>query len=406
MWNFIKWEALQFIGNKKNQAVYIILLLLSLYYAVAVAPNYEPIEKVSRDEMQAAYDTREAFLESVEGRDNLHPSVQFAADVFPPWNEVEKRRIDALDKGDLATYASATGEWYTKTNELVIKYGDYFYYNPLYYTHGNSFARDDGFYAYGYTSSRYEHYSQGEHNLSYELFEERTALQSLQRLLNDFLPFVLLLSSILLTADIVLKDRRNPSIVRGFPISDSKRMLGKGFVAFVGSLLAVIPLIAGFFIIGLQQGFGNFNLGVPIYNTDVTIFNYQPYLEIFTTIPMWEFLLLNLAFLTLWFVALVAVIILLSITVRLEFINIAVGLGIIFVEFLYFERAVSPFTDAYWYPTSYIQVGQVISGTRDFLYASQLFTMERGMLLVAGSAAVCILFILLITTNKRFSYTK
>lgn len=406
MWNFIKWEALQFIGNKKNQAVYIILLLLSLYYAVAVAPNYEPIEKVSRDEMQAAYDTREAFLESIKGRDNLHPEVQFAASLFPAWNEVEKRRMDALDQGDLSKYVSATAEWYKSTNELIIQYGNYFYYNPLYYTHGNSFARDDGYYAYAYTASRFQDYSQVEHNLSYELFEERTALQTLQRLLNDFLPFVLLISCILLTADSVLKDRRNPSIVKGFPISDSKRMLGKGVVALLGSLATLIPLSAGLIIIGLREGFGDFKLGVPIYNTDVTIFNYRPDLEVFTTIPMWEFLLLNLAFLTLWFVALVAVIILLSITVRLEFINIAVGLGIIFAEFLYFERAVSPFTDAYWYPTSYIQVGQVISGTRDFLYASQLFTMERGMLLVAGTAAVCILVILLVTTNKRFSYTK
>lgn len=406
MWSFIKWEILQFIGNKKNQAVYIILLLLSLYYAFAVAPDYDPIEKVSRDEMQAAYDTRKAFLDSVEGRDNLHPVVQFAADVFPPWNVVEKRRIDALEEGDLAAYALATAEWYTSTNQLIIKYKDYFYYNPLYYTHGNSFARDDGFYAYAYTSSRYDQYSQGEHKLSYELFEERTALQTLQRLLNDFLPFVLLISCILLTADIVLKDRRNPSIVKGFPISVSKRMFGKGFVALLGSLAAVIPLSAGLFLIGLQEGFGDFTLGVPIYNTDITIFNYRPDLEIFSTIPMWEYLLKNFAFLSLWFIALIAVIILLSITIRLEFMNVAIGLGLIFAEFLYFERAVSPFTEAYWYPTSYVQVGQVISGTRDFLYASQLFTAERGVLLVAGSAVVCIFLILLITTNKRFSYTR
>lgn len=406
MRNFFKWEALQFIGNKKNQAIYIILLLLSVYYAFAVAPDYDPIEKVSRDEMQAAYDTREAFLESIEGRDNLHPLVQFTAGVFLPWNEVENRRIDALDEGDFTTYASATAEWYTLTNELIIKYGDYFYYNPLYYTHGNSFARDDGFYAYGYTASRYDHYSQGEHNLSYELFEERTALQTLQRSLHDFLPFVLLISCILLTADIVIKDRRNPSIVKGFPISDSKRMFGKGFVAFIGSLAAVIPLSAGLLIIGLQEGFGNFTLGVPIYNTDVTIFNYKPTLEIFTTIPMWEYLVKNFAFLSLWFIALIAVIILLSITIRLEFVNVAAGLGLVFVEFLYFERAVSPFTDAYWYPTSYVQVGQVISGTRDFLYASQLFTIERGVLLVSGMSIVCIVLILLITTNKRFSYTR
>lgn len=404
MWNFIKWEALQFIGNKKNQAVYIILLLLSLYYAVAVAPNYEPIEKVSRDEMQAAYDTREAFLESVEGRDQLYPLVEYAKFLFPDWNKLELQRINALDEQDLAEYASATADWYEFSNQTIYSSGDLFYYNPLYYTYGNRFAKDDGFYGYGYTASRFQDYTEGEYKLSYELFEERTAIQTLQRLLSDFLPFVILISSVVLTADIVLKDRRNPSLVKGFPLADWKRMFGKSIVAIVGSIAALFPLGAGLVLIGLREGFGDFMLGVPIYNTAMSIFNPGP--ELFTRIPMWEFLLLNLAFLTLWFVALVAVIILLSITVRLEFINIAVGLGIIFVEFLYFERAVSPFTDAYWYPTSYIQVGQVISGTRDFLYASQLFTMERGMLLVAGSAAVCILFILLITTNKRFSYTK
>lgn len=406
MWNFIKWEALQFIGNKKNQAVYIILLLLSVYYAFAVAPNYDPIEKVSRDEMQAAYDTREAFIESVEGRENLHPEVVFAATLFPEWNKVEKRRIDALDVGDLTAYAGATAEWYASTNDLVLSMGDRFYYNPLYYSYGNRFAKDDGFYGYGYTTSRYQEYAEGNQPLSIELFEERTALQTLQRLLTDFLPFVILISCILLTADIVLKDRRNPSIVKGFPIADWKRMVGKGFVAFVGSVAAILPLSAGLFVIGLREGFGSLTLGVPIYDTNVTIYNFRLDEPIFTMMPMWEFLLKNLAFLSLWFVALIAVMILLSITIRLEFMNIAVGLGILFVEFIYFERAVSPFTDAYWYPTSYVQVGQVLSGTRDFLYASQLFTVERGVLLVAGSAAVCMLLIVLITTNKRFSYTR
>ena len=406
MWNFIKWEALQFIGNKKNQAVYIILLLLSVYYAFAVAPNYDPIEKVSRDEMQAAYDTREAFIESVEGRENLHPEVVFAATLFPEWNKVEKRRIDALDVGDLTAYAGATAEWYASTNDLVLSMGDRFYYNPLYYSYGNRFAKDDGFYGYGYTTSRYQEYAEGNQPLSIELFEERTALQTLQRLLTDFLPFVILISCILLTADIVLKDRRNPSIVKGFPIADWKRMVGKGFVAFVGSVVAILPLSAGLFVIGLREGFGSLTLGVPIYDTNVTIYNFRLDEPIFTMMPMWEFLLKNLAFLSLWFVALIAVMILLSITIRLEFMNIAVGLGILFVEFIYFERAVSPFTDAYWYPTSYVQVGQVLSGTRDFLYASQLFTVERGVLLVAGSAAVCMLLIVLITTNKRFSYTR
>lgn len=406
MWKFIKWEALQFIGNKKNQAIYIILLLLSLYYAVAIAPNYEPIEKVDRTEMEASYATRQEFLDNVSNGENTHPAVSFAISEFKPWNEVEEERINSLDDEAFESYAAATARWYQSANNRIIQSGDLFFYNPLYYTYGNRFARDDGFYGYGYAEARYRDYADGGYNLSLELFEERTALQTLQRLLNDFLPFVILISCLLLTADIVLKDRRNPSIVRGFPISDWKRMVGKGFVGFIGSIAAIVPLSAGLVIIGLREGFGSFRLGVPIYYTDVTIYNFTATDTIFSLMPMWEFLMRNLAFLSLWFVVLISVTILLSITIRLEFMNIAAGLGILFAEFLYFERAVSPFTDAYWYPTSYVQVGQVISGTRDFLYASVLFTGERGVLLVAASALLCMVLILVITTNKRFSYTK
>lgn len=406
MWNFVKWETLQFIGNKKNQAIYIILLLLSLYYAIAIAPNYEPIEKIDRAEMEASFATRQDFLDTVSDGGAAHPLVSMAIGEFKSWNEVEKERINALEGEAFESYAAATARWYESSNARIINSGDLFFYNPLYYTYGNHFARSDGFYGYGYTEARYSDYAKGEYPLSLELFEERTALQTLQRLMNDFLPFVILISCILLSADIVLKDRRNPSIVRGFPISDWQRMVGKGFVAFVGSLAAILPLMAGLVIIGLREGFGSFRLGVPIYYTDVTIYNFRAGDTIFSLMPLWEFLLRNVGFLSLWFVVLISVTILLSITVRLEFINIAVGLSILFAEFLYFERAVSPFTDAYWYPTSYVQVGQVISGTRDFLYASQLFTAERGVLLVVGSAAVCILLILLITTNKRFSYTR
>ena len=108
--------------------------------------------------------------------------------------------------------------------QLIVNSGELFY-NPLYYTYDNDFGHADGHYGYGYTGSRFTGYVEGDSELSMELFEERTALQTLQRLLNSYLPIVLFISCIFLSVDIVLKDRRNPSLLKGFPIADWKKLL-------------------------------------------------------------------------------------------------------------------------------------------------------------------------------------
>ena len=91
MWAYFKWEFNQFFTNKKNIAVYVILLFLAIYFVLKIAPSYEPIEKVNVAEMEARYTTRDDFIKSVEGKDNIHPSVAFALAIFPGWNEYDNK---------------------------------------------------------------------------------------------------------------------------------------------------------------------------------------------------------------------------------------------------------------------------------------------------------------------------
>ena len=392
MWDYFKWEFKQFFTNKKNIAVYVILLFLAFYFALKVAPNYEPIEKVDVAEMEARYETRDEFNKGVGDVKNKHTVVVYALSIFLQWNNYDKARIEAIGEKDYLKYAKATAKWYKYSDQYIVNSKELFY-NPLYYTYNNSFGHADGHYGYGYTSSRFTGYVEGDSKLSIELFEERTALQTLQRLLNSYLPVVLFISSILFSVDIVLKDRRYPSLLRGFPIADWKKLCVKGLVVFLGSIMSFFPLFVGFIIIGFQNGFGHFSLPVPIYS----------YLEgTFTNMTMGIFILKSTLFIIVWILFFITIILFLSLIVKTEFINLFVGFIVIVAEWLYFDRGMGPYTEVERYPTSYVQVGQIISGYKNFIYESWHLTYQNGLLIVGSCTLIMMILTLIVSQSKRF----
>ena len=309
MWNYLKIEFKQFYLNKKNIAIYCLLLFAVLFYSIKFAPAYEPIEKVDRDEIQARYDTRQEFLDRMLKRDltNAHPAIHDAIYVFSLINPLDEQRLKALDEGDLVKYAEVTGEWYLQTN--FISYSSETYsYNPLYFTKNNQFARDDAFYAYFEASKRYEYFAKADYPLSLELFEQKTALQTLERMLKGPLPLLLIIFCLLLTVDIVTKDRKHPSLLKGLPIADWKKFSVKLLVALMGSLGLFIPILIGLFIIGIQSGFGNLSIPVPQYS-----FGLMTDQEgLFSVMSLGDFFLESGVLLILWFLVIIVVVLLCS----------------------------------------------------------------------------------------------
>lgn len=399
MWAYLKFELNQFFRNKKNIAIYVILLFFACYYALKIAPTYDPIEKVDKNEMEARYLTRADFLKSVEVNKPTYSLTLFAASIFPKWNEFDKERLDALKEGDLQEYAESTSKWYTYADTMTFIYGSgLLYYNPRYYTYGNDYATEDGHYGYLYSASRYEGYAQGKSNLSIDVFDEKTALQTLQRLLHSYLPLVLIISCIFFTADIVLKDRRNPTVLQGFPLSDWRKVIVKGFVAFIGSLLAILPLSVGLLIIGSRYGFGDFSLPVPKLSFVEGVFNNISMIPI----SMGQYLMLNLLFLAFWFLFIISLLLFLSVVIKNEFANLFVGCLVVFTEFFYFSRGIGYFWDVQWYPTSYVQIGQVISGYRNFLYGFDQLTLTNGLTILGVGTCVFLIFTFVICNHRKF----
>ncbi|MER2037185.1 MAG: ABC transporter permease [Solibacillus sp.] len=399
MWSFFKFELKQFFMNKKNIAIYLLLTIATIFYVFKIVPAYDPIEKVDSDEIEARYLTRQEFMDSLIGKDmqGTHASVYYAIEIYSFINPIEKERLTALEEGDLRKYADLTRDWYYYTNAFTYK-NESISYNPGYFVNNNRYAEEDAFYAYLEQAVRYDAYAKADYELSLELFEQRTALQTLERLLKGPLPIVLIICALLLSIDIISKDRRHPSIVKGYPISDWKKLLVKMFVALIGCIVLFMPLLVGFIIIGLQSGFGNFNLPSPVYAYHLE-WRKDGKFEMMT---LGKFLGQSFTLLFTWFMVIINVVLLLSILFRQEMINFVAGVFLIFGENFYFSRGVGYFWDIHNFPTSYIQVGQIASKQRNFYYTSKQLDFSLGLQLLLASVFVMLLIMLLMTYNKRF----
>lgn len=403
MWGYLKFEFKQFFTNKKNLAIYFLIAFAAIFYAIKIAPAYDPIEKVDREEIEARYLTRQEFIDGMEGRDlrDVHPVTVEAFYMFSDVNPLDKKRLETLDAGDLKNYAQVTSDWYFMTNYMTY-YNEHISYNARYYVKDREMANANGFYNSLEQYVRYGAYAEADYELSINQFEQRTALQTVERLLIGPLPVILIICTLLLAIDIVTKDRLHPSILKGFPIADWKRLLVKMFVAFIGSIALFIPLFIGFIIIGMQAGFGHFQLPSPVFTTTV---QWQQNGS-FDMMTLGTFFAQSLALLLLWFIVVIGVVLLCSVLFRQEMANLAVGLLLIFGEKFYLSRGVGYFWDIENYPTSYIQIGKIVSKYQNFYLASDPLNYLLGIQLLGIVAGIVLILTLVISLNKRFKLIK
>lgn len=403
MWGYLKFEFKQFFTNKKNLAIYFLIAFAAIFYAIKIAPAYDPIEKVDREEIEARYLTRQEFIDGMEGRDlrDVHPVTVEAFYMFSDVNPLDKKRLETLDAGDLKNYAQVTSDWYFMTNYMTY-YNEHISYNARYYVKDREMANANGFYNSLEQYVRYGAYAEADYELSINQFEQRTALQTVERLLIGPLPVILIICTLLLAIDIVTKDRLHPSILKGFPIADWKRLLVKMFVAFIGSIALFIPLFIGFIIIGMQAGFGHFQLPSPVFTTTV---QWQQNGS-FDMMTLGTFFAQSLALLLLWFIVVIGVVLLCSVLFRQEMANLAVGLLLIFGEKFYLSRGVGYFWDIENYPTSYIQIGKIVSKYQNFYLASDPLNYLLGIQLLAIVAGIVLILTVVISLNKRFKLIK
>lgn len=392
---YLKFELQSFFFDRKNQVIYLMLLVLGCYYSLVLAPQYTPIEQVDPSEIEARFEDRQTFLQQVTIDENTHYMVRYAAMIFPQWNQLDQQRLTALAAHDLPAYAQATADWYHYADDIYYHQAiEGFTYNPQYFTLAHEFPFQDAHFAYQREASKYQALANVK-NLSLAAFEEKTALQTVYRLSLVSLPMIIFAALAFLTGDIWLKDRKHASVLQGFPLSIPQQLSVKLIVMY-GALLAVILIfLPAFLLLANQFGLGDFAYPVVLYQGN--------HLNngTFTTISLGHYFLLYGGILLLWGLCIFTLQFVLSFLFKKEWLNIVIIFLLLGLEWLYFRRGSGNYHHYDWFLTSYLKIGQVLTGSANFLYGSLKFTVQKMLLLLSSASFLTTSLLYLLARSQR-----
>lgn len=396
MKNYLFLELDQFLKRKKNQIVFLILVVSGLYFSLIANDNYDPIEKVNTPEITTRYNERKEFLENVQINENTHYMIQFAADVFPEWNNLDKTRLDALDSGDFTRYAEKTADWYVYSDNIFFqRISEDLNYNTRYYQHGNYFAHFDGHYGYKREAAKYLAFSKLNTPLSINAFEERTAFQTVYRLSQTLLPLIILTALLFLSSDILTKDRNHRSLIAGYPVTPFARLIVKTFLLVLSLFSIAASFLPAFVIIGCKYGFGRLNYPIPIYH------NNHLNNGTFTVISLGKYLLIFGGLLLILALLIIFLVIMISQLFKSDMLNILIGLLLIWGEYLYYRQGIGEYSSYEWLPSSFTKIGEIITGHHNYLYVTTKFTVPQALLVLVSSLLITFLLSYFLTKRKE-----
>lgn len=390
MWGFFKHELKEFFTNRKNIAIYLLLIFLSLFYWLQVENNFEIIERVSKEELQASVDTKNEFLKTVNREGTIHPDTQAALDSFPAIVENEEKQLELLKQKDYKKFSEVRSKWYQG-----LKYKP----SPLYYKDGSSFADLEYFYQSSTMIVKFLNYSQMKEPVNLTIIDEKTAAHSLVRAMNYLIPVVLVVSALIFSMDLFSRDRNHRSLIVGMPLTDGKKIIVKLIVTFLGVVLSLIPLSVGFIGIGLTKGFGHLNLPIVVsdFPGEIPLLGDMTFNEISVGNFYLKFFLLT----ALLVILVILINLFLGIWIKNAYFLLILTLGLPFVEFLYNRPGYGDIHVIEYSPTSYVHVGEIISGHRSFFWSATSLTFEFGIIVLMTAILICSVLLIVTSRFKR-----
>lgn len=374
----LEWKL--FIYNIKNRVVFGIFIFICLFGAVVIEANFDPLRAIDTDTLEAEVEDAEYFLENEDSV--LNPLM---TEMFLNVMAINPPLIYAINKEDWSTVMQEEQNHY---QYLVVNryqneggYVDpklYKYGEPLYIRQIQQKYYDE------YHAERYQKYIDKGSKLSLSILEERTALQAMIRHLQGHLPVIMIIMVILYTVDIFSKDRQHSSVTHNVPLSIYKNSWAKTLVILTATTLTVL---IGFIMFSIpmiiQNGFGSFNLPMPIYGgTSRTLIGIS---DFWIYKPIGVFLVQAIVVLYFIFILFIRFINWINIFIKQAFVNL-LTIPLIFTSQLWHRPGVTYTTSIYNYiPATYFRVGEVLTGQLNFLYLSNTITFGTGLISLALS---------------------
>ncbi|QUW20320.1 hypothetical protein JSQ81_10595 [Sporosarcina sp. Marseille-Q4063] len=396
---FIKHEFMLMRKSKKNNMFIVFLAALVFSYCFIVLPNQETIDTIDVEELKVLVSDTAASQESREARGatgiiHFIGMSAYAQDEYR--NKVRNAMVHAYEN-----------EEYTRYLRFKILNID-----PMAFMEDKTifpkspFPHKDRSNLLHHMQLRYDSYLTSDLPVSNEIIEQKTALQVLSNLLLSPMTYLIFFCAIYFGSDVLVRDRKNPTVLQGIPLSWYRLINLKTFVAFSYTMLVLFALfIAGMAALTFQNGFGYFGIQIPVLvpGTEIGFMDSE-------MISIGKFLLLAIGFIPILVYFFIRLNMVLSLVLKNEWLVLLVSSLILFSERIYFTRTLREIlgVEISHFPQTYFEFGKVITGAKNFLVNLETITYSKGYLLFIIAIVITELLLVLVSRivdKQRFYQT-
>jgi hypothetical protein len=396
---FIKHEFMLMRKSKKNNMFIVFLAALMFSYCFIVLPNQETIDTIDVEELKVLVSDTAASQESREARGatgiiHFIGMSAYAQDEYK--NKVRNAMVHAYDNEEYTRYLRFK---ILNIDPMVFMEDKTLFPN-------SPFPGKDRSNLLHQLHLRYDSYLTSNLPISKEIIEQKTALQVLSNLLIGPMTYLILFCAIYFGSDVLVRDRKNQTILQGVPLSWYRLINLKTFVAFSYTMLVLLALfIVGMAALTFQNGFGYFGIQIPtlVPGEEIDFMDSE-------MISIGRFLLLALGFIPILVYLFTRLNMVLSLVLKNEWLVLLVSSLILFSESIYFTRTLREIggIEISRFPQTYFEFGKVITGMKNFLVNLETITYSKGYLLFIIAIVIIELLLVLVSriVNKQRFYQK
>ncbi|MFA1820950.1 hypothetical protein ACDX78_12330 [Virgibacillus oceani] len=357
--SLFKHEFMLMLKSRKNNIFVAFLFILLLTYCFVIQPNQE---------------TADSFNPELEKQD---------MELMAAKQEARMSRGSTGYGHFTGMSVYATTEYtYRLHNKLVNAYEDKDFTRFLYlltFSHGagySSFFDDttadfvtspfpvkDQMHLYHQTMFQYEAHLEQDEPITYPMIEQKTAVQTLQKALLSPITYLILFVAIYFSSDIVTRDRGYKTLLQGLPMPWYRQLNVKSMTSFMYTLaVLVILILTGLGILTAINGFGFFNIPLPVVTTDGNI---MP--EDYEFIAYSEFLLKAFSLMVILIYLFTRLSTIFSLLFKNQWIVLFIATIVLFSEQFYYDRSKRNLfgIDVSSFPQTYFEFGNVVTGGKN-----------------------------------------
>lgn len=399
-------EFKMMLRSKKNVLFIIALISLIVAYCFLILPNMETADSFDIEEKEAEMENLEAMRQGMIDRGgtgfNRMTGTPYAQNTYE--FQVKSRLVHAFKDQNFHRFI-----------QLKMKENDYdtriasLDWNLIADAPYPSLDMERNI---ELTKLRYQGYLDADVSITYEMIEQKTALQTSVKFILDTTAAILLFCAIYFSSDMITRNKEHRSVLQGVPVGWYRLINVKSFVAFLYTLVILLGLfLLAMLLIAIQNGFGSFKLPVPITLPSSQPDDYMGYrFSEFDNMTIAKFLLLSLGIILVLIYLFIRLNAIFSLLFKNPWIVIMVSTVLLFVERIYYSRTTTELfgIDLSYFPQTYFDFGRVISGEKYYLIHLESITYQQGIIVLLSSIVVLeiILFVISRAINKRKFYRK